>query len=112
MTTFEKILAAAETVGIPAYPGVYNGDAKIWITYNLDTETGDAFGDDGPTVLRRTVQAHLYCPETYNPAELIKLFRTALYRQDVTYPSLSDLGIESDSRYRHLVFEFEDISDI
>ena len=52
MSAFSKIIAAAESCGLRAFPDVYEGkDLDRWVVYQYTTEYGDLYGDDAPEAI-------------------------------------------------------------
>ena len=66
MSAFSKIIAAAESCGLRAFPDVYEGkDLDRWVVYQYTTEYGDLYGDDAPEAITGTVQVKLILPEMW-----------------------------------------------
>lgn len=108
MNTFEKIQAAAEICGIPAYPHVYTGSADKWITYQIMTERPALFGDDAPHAAVARVMINLYVPQTYNYLQLKNKLRKTLFAQGFTFPEVVNTAVEADTKIRQITMECED----
>lgn len=111
MNSFEKIKAACDAVGIPAYPDFETKGEDTYAVYNYSSEYPDCFGDDAPEHIVASLQLHLYLPGDENFYEIRKLLRSALFEQDFTFPSIS-LNTVEDNNVRHITFEFEDDEDL
>lgn len=108
MNVFEKVKAAAGSIGIYACPDVYTEGIKDrWITYNLAYEQGEMYADDTAQDMRSGVQVHLFMPADENFFNLRKQLRNALVSQGFTFPKMVINQIE-DNKIRHIVFECED----
>lgn len=107
MNVFEKVHAAAESIGIFSCPDVYpNGDRDRWITYNIVYEQGAEFGDDVATDMVTSIQVHLFLPRNENFFDIRKQLRNALISQGFTFPEMTNNSIEGKTR--HIVFECDD----
>ena len=111
MTTYEKIKAAADALNIPAYPDDFSHSDEKYITYNIQFEDPELFGDDQPNAVICSVQVHLFMPRDENFFALRTALRHELFRQGLTYPTVAYNTIETGTDTRHIVFECEDDED-
>ena len=111
MNAFEKVQAAARSIGIYSCPDIKRkrDNRKKWITYNLVSETGQMFGDDSAQDMVTHVQVHLFLPASVNFYSDRKALRDALIRQGFTYPEMVNNSLEgNNNEIRHIVFECRD----
>ena len=107
MNVFEKVKAAADSIGIYACPDLYTkGDQEMWITYNLAFEQGAIYGDDIANDLTSGVQIHLFLDKDTNFFAIRRQLRAALIEQGFTHPEMVLNSLE-DNKIRHIVFECE-----
>ena len=111
MSAFSKIIAAAESCGLRAFPDVYEGkDLDRWVVYQYTTEYGDLYGDDAPEAITGTVQVKLILPEMENFLSIRDRFRQALFNQGFTFPRVTENFVDPDGphKMRNIVFELEE----
>ena len=111
MTTYEKVKAVADALGIPAYPDDFTRPDTKYITYNFLYEDPADFGDDQPHSVIGSVQVHLFMPRDENFFALRTAIRQGLFEQGLTYPTITLNTIETGTTTRHIVFECEDDED-
>ena len=111
MNVFEKIHAAANTIGIYSCPDVKSEKVKrsTWITYNLSYERGQVYGDDTAHDRVTAVQVHLFLPKREDFCHTRRLLRDALIAQGFTHPEMVNNSLEGkENEIRHIVFECQD----
>ena len=105
MTTFEKIVEALKPFGLPYSPDLYNGSARSWFTYNYADDYGTNFADDEPGAIIVDVQVHLFLSSCEDFICLKNKVRRALFKAGFTFPEITVLTEDDDTR--HIVFECE-----
>ena len=111
MSAFSKIIAAAESCGLRAFPDVYEGkDLDRWVVYQYTTEYGDLYGDDAPEAVVGTIQVKLILPEMENFLGIRDRFRQALFSQGFNFPRVTENFVDPDGPHkkRNIVFEIEE----
>jgi hypothetical protein len=111
MNVFEKVHAAADSIGIYSCPDVKSEKVKrkTWITYNLSYEQGRMYGDDEAHDRVSAVQVHLFLPKQENFFHTRKLLRDALIAQGFTHPEMVNNSLEGrENEIRHIVLECQD----
>ena len=114
MNAFEKVQAAARSIGIYSCPDIKRkrDNRKKWITYNLVSETGQMFGDDTAQDMVAHVQVHLFLPAPVNFYSDRNALRDALIRQGATYPEMVNNSREgSNNEIRNIVVEGREEDD-
>lgn len=101
MTINELIIAAVTPVVAVCVPGIYDGDEKVYCTFNYD-ESGVLFAGDEPQMTVYAVQIHLYLPADINPLKIKRDLTRALIFADFERPTVIEAG-EGDGQ--HYVFE-------
>lgn len=102
--SFEDRLAEAVRSVIPdAEPNVYEGDSRVFATWNFN-ESPRLFADGKPRIRLNLVQVHVHMPRKWPWAEIKGDMEAALFRLGGTWPWIVDA---SDRDGEHLVFEFE-----
>ena len=109
MNSFEKIKAACDRIGLPAYPDFDTKGETTFVVYNIETEYPMLHGDDEPGALVCGVQVHLYLPAEENFFTIKKQLADSLFRQGFTYP-VTDLN-SVEGQDRHIVLSCEDDTD-
>ena len=111
MSAFSKIIAAADSCSLRAFPDVYDGkDLDRWVVYQYTTEYGDLYGDDAPEAVVGTVQVKLILPEMENFLSIRDQFRQALFSQGFNFPRVTENFVDPDGPHkkRNIVFELEE----
>lgn len=103
MTVNEEIIRAATRVVSVCVPGVYDGEAEEYCTFNV-SQIPDAFGDDAPDVMRSLVQLHYHCPWSMDSLAARQSLWGSILEEDFTAPEVTEA---SDETGQHFVFEFE-----
>lgn len=103
MNVEEAIVFAAEPLVPEIAPGVYEGKATTYCTYNYSM-VGRSYAAGRPVALVCLGQLHLYMPVGKDSFRLKINLSMALFNAGCTYPSIEDL---SDKSGQHFVFEFE-----
>lgn len=104
-----RIVDALSEFGLEIEKSVYTGQKKKYFVFNYSTIPDD-FSDDAPEHERYLIQVHLFAPPfEKNINQMIKSVKTAIYNAGFIFPETVD---DSDSDWRHIVFETEDAEDI
>lgn len=102
MSINSTLKAALEPVA-PAEADVYEGKARVYITFGYSSVPAD-FGDDEPSHERFLVHAHLFAPVGENTLSKRRAIKKALAAAGTTWPSYENA---SDKNGQHHVFECE-----
>lgn len=114
MSIESRIVEAVAFTKMPCVTPNYDGEAKEFLTFNMDAIAGD-FADDAPQHDRWLIQLHLFAPVTQNTRMLRKQIRQAIFEAGFTYPDqieASEAFKKTDGSEQHIVFEFEDAEGI
>lgn len=112
MSVNSRIIAAVTPLVPVCVPEPYTPSeeesAREYCTFQY-LEQPDSFGDDGPEVMRCTIQLHYFAPlrptsGSNNTLDKRRALRRALAAAGFTHPGVVDA---SDLDGQHFVFEFE-----
>ena len=107
--SFEERLAEAVKKVVPeAAPNVYEGQARVFATWNFN-ELGRLFAEGKPNAVQYLAQVHVYLPKKYPWAEIKRQMQQELFKLGGTWPDIIDA---SDRDGEHLVFEFDAVEGI
>ena len=102
MSINQKIIETLSPYVSVVVPNFYEGDAEIYVTFNVYSDRGSNYGDSIPTEQTAYMHIHLYAPNHANILDMIGQIRMALLNAGFAWP---DVEHGADKDYQHVVFE-------
>ena len=103
MSVDTALQTALASVGLPASPNRYTGEALEYVTTNYET-LPEVYAERAPRAARYIVQVHYYRPHGENPNATIRQISRALWSEGFTWPGVVNA---SDEAGQHYVLECE-----